>query len=124
MKAIFAVLLLLFSAQTHAVERVLDFHREIRIARDGTLTVTEVMAVQAEGKQIRRGILRYGLSAGVLYWIERLLGPTGVKGDSVVAVAAPVDEEKAILLWYLTPSPEITQRIRDAGWEIKEMFRQ
>jgi hypothetical protein len=37
---------------------VLDFHSEIRIARDGSLTVTEVIAVRAEGRQIRRGILR------------------------------------------------------------------
>ena len=54
----FVFLLFFLSFQAHAVERVLDFHSEIRIARDGTLTVTEVIAVQAEGKQIRRGILR------------------------------------------------------------------
>ena len=37
---------------------MLDFHSEIRIAADGVLTVTEVIVVQAEGQQIRRGILR------------------------------------------------------------------
>jgi hypothetical protein len=52
------MLLFLFSFQAHAAERVLDFHSEIRIARDGTLTVTEVISVQAEGRQVRRGILR------------------------------------------------------------------
>jgi hypothetical protein len=41
-----------------AQERVLDFHSDIRIARDGTLTVTERIDVQAEGQQIKRGILR------------------------------------------------------------------
>ena len=50
--------LVLFAGNSEAVERVLDFHSEIRIAADGTLTVTEVIAVQAEGQQIRRGILR------------------------------------------------------------------
>jgi len=41
-----------------AAERILDFHSSIRIDRDGALTVTERIEVQAEGSQIRRGILR------------------------------------------------------------------
>ena len=41
-----------------AQERVLDFHSDIRVARDGTLTVTERIDVQVEGQQIKRGILR------------------------------------------------------------------
>jgi len=52
------LLLLLLCGNAGAVERVLDFHSEIRIAADGTLTVTEVIVVQAEGREIRRGILR------------------------------------------------------------------
>src|SRR5262249_15079600 len=39
-------------------ERVLEFHSDIRIAANGELTVTERIAVQAEGREIRRGILR------------------------------------------------------------------
>ena len=50
--------LLIFTGISEAAERVLDFHSEIRVAADGVLTVTEVIVVQAEGKQIRRGILR------------------------------------------------------------------
>jgi len=41
-----------------AQERVLDFHSDIRIAANGELTVTERITVQAEGREIRRGILR------------------------------------------------------------------
>jgi hypothetical protein len=41
-----------------ADERVLDFHSNVRIGEDGALTVTETIAVQAEGREIRRGILR------------------------------------------------------------------
>jgi LPXTG-motif cell wall-anchored protein len=52
------LLLWLFPFAACGAERVLDFHSEIRIARDGTLTVTEMITVQAEGRQIRRGILR------------------------------------------------------------------
>ena len=50
--------LFLFCAAALADERVLDFHSEIWISRNGTLNVTEVIVVQAEGRQIRRGILR------------------------------------------------------------------
>jgi hypothetical protein len=53
-----ALLLWLLCFSVHAAERVLDFHSDIRIAADGTLLVTEIIAVQAEGKQVRRGILR------------------------------------------------------------------
>src|SRR3954468_1580084 len=56
MRILFLILLLIGKAE--AVERVLDFHSDIRIAVDGTLTVTEVIVVQAEGSEIRRGIVR------------------------------------------------------------------
>src|SRR3954462_385208 len=52
------LLILLLIGKAEAVERVLDFHSDIRVAGDGALTVTEVIVVQAEGSQIRRGILR------------------------------------------------------------------
>ncbi len=41
-----------------AQERVLEFHSNIRISDDGALTVTETIAVQAQGREIKRGILR------------------------------------------------------------------
>ena len=50
--------LLLFVNAAVAQERVLDFHSSIRISAQGVLTVTERIAVQAEGRDIRRGIVR------------------------------------------------------------------
>ncbi|MDA0225670.1 MAG: DUF2207 domain-containing protein, partial [Proteobacteria bacterium] len=50
--------LAVFSVVVQARERVADFHSAIEIAADGALTVTETIAVVAEGRQIRRGILR------------------------------------------------------------------
>jgi hypothetical protein len=41
-----------------AAERVVDFHSAIRIQADGVLEVTERIAVEAQGREIRRGILR------------------------------------------------------------------
>lgn len=49
---------LAFALPAAAQERVLDFQSDIRIAREGTLTVTERIEVQVEGQQIQRGILR------------------------------------------------------------------
>ena len=41
-----------------AAERVVDFHSTIRIHADGVLEVSERIAVEAEGREIRRGVLR------------------------------------------------------------------
>src|SRR5207302_1119117 len=46
------------SLPAFAVEKILDFHSSIRIDKDGALSVTERIEVQAEGNQIRGGILR------------------------------------------------------------------
>ncbi|MEO7411509.1 MAG: DUF2207 domain-containing protein, partial [Sphingomicrobium sp.] len=49
---------LLFAAPAVAEERIRDFASEIRIAKDGTLDVTETIRVQAENVAINRGIFR------------------------------------------------------------------
>ncbi|NJD56866.1 MAG: DUF2207 domain-containing protein [Nitrospirae bacterium] len=41
-----------------AEERVLDFHSEITVHQDATMTVKETITVRAEGVQIKRGIFR------------------------------------------------------------------
>jgi uncharacterized membrane protein YgcG len=41
-----------------AAERVVDFSSTVRISAEGVLTVTERIAVEVEGREIRRGILR------------------------------------------------------------------
>ena len=51
-------LLLAASLSAKAEERILSFDSNVQVARDGTLTVTETIRVEAEGKQIRRGIFR------------------------------------------------------------------
>ena len=42
----------------HADERILDFHSDIDIAADGSMSVAETIKVNAEGDRIRRGIYR------------------------------------------------------------------
>jgi hypothetical protein len=65
-----------------AQERVIDFHSDIRIAANGELTVTERITVQAEGREIRRGILRdfptdyrdrFDSAVSVPFHVERVL---------------------------------------------------
>jgi len=49
---------LLWAESVFADERILDFHADIAINPDGSLTVTETIRVRAEGVDIRRGIFR------------------------------------------------------------------
>jgi hypothetical protein len=53
-----ALLLALAALPARAAERVLEFHSDIRVGADATLTVTETIMVHAEGRQIRHGIYR------------------------------------------------------------------
>ena len=59
MKGIFlSVLFSLLAAPLAAQERILSYDSEVRVAADGSLDVTERIAVRAEGDNIRRGIYR------------------------------------------------------------------
>jgi uncharacterized membrane protein YgcG len=53
-----AAFLLLLSFAAHADERILEFHSDILIMKDGWIDVTETIRVRAEGNRIRRGIYR------------------------------------------------------------------
>lgn len=54
-----AVLVLVAAAsQSLAAEVIRDYHANIDVAADGTLTVTETIEVAAEGQEIKRGIFR------------------------------------------------------------------
>ena len=52
------VLLLATLAPAGAVERILDFISDVTLERGGDLAVVETVAVEAEGRDIRHGILR------------------------------------------------------------------
>ncbi|MDR6842500.1 DUF2207 domain-containing protein [Pseudoxanthomonas sacheonensis] len=58
MKRIFFALLLLLAAPLAAQERILSYDSEVQVGTDGSLDVTERIAVRAEGNNIRRGIYR------------------------------------------------------------------
>jgi uncharacterized membrane protein YgcG len=60
MARIVVALVVLFSmlVPASAVERILDFVSDATVERNGDLNVTETIAVQAEGNEIRRGIFR------------------------------------------------------------------
>ena len=49
---------LLFSFPTRAAETITDFHSDIYVLENGSVTVKETITVNREGKQIRRGIYR------------------------------------------------------------------
>lgn len=52
------VFVLLSTLLAQADERILSFSSTVEVSADGTFTVTEVIKVHAEGRQIQRGIFR------------------------------------------------------------------
>jgi uncharacterized membrane protein YgcG len=50
--------LVIFPPGTAADERILSFHSDINVLKDGSMKVTETITVRAEGKNIKRGIYR------------------------------------------------------------------
>jgi uncharacterized membrane protein YgcG len=56
--ALISLLLIALSGNAYAVERILGFHSDITVTRDGGMTVRETIAVNAEGQRIKRGIYR------------------------------------------------------------------
>lgn len=58
MRWLAALLLALIPLSAHAEERIREFNSDVRIARNGTLTVVETIKVATEGNVIKRGILR------------------------------------------------------------------
>jgi uncharacterized membrane protein YgcG len=51
-------LLLAAPVSAMAAERIISFHADIDVNADGTMSVTETIAVRAEGREIKRGIYR------------------------------------------------------------------
>ena len=58
LRAVLVASVLFGGNATLAQERILSFDSEVRIAADGSLDVTETIAIRAEGNNIRRGIYR------------------------------------------------------------------
>ncbi len=58
MRKLACFLLLALPLLAQADERILEFHSDITIKRDGWIEVTETIRVRAEGDRIRRGIYR------------------------------------------------------------------
>jgi uncharacterized membrane protein YgcG len=56
--ALALVVAVVAAGPAQAVERIVRFVSDVEIERNGDLTVSETIRVQAEGNQIRRGILR------------------------------------------------------------------
>lgn len=58
MRILYGLLLLLWVSITAADERILSWHSDIDVYKDGSLKVTETIKVRAERKDIKRGIYR------------------------------------------------------------------
>lgn len=70
---------------------------------------------------IRRGGLRQsGANPTVSTWMRFVLGYQVAPLDRMRVVAVPVGNRGEMLMWYLTEEPHITERIRAAGWDIRD----
>ncbi len=58
MKRLLVLLLLVLPGVSAGDERILGYHSDILVRRDGSIEVTETIRVRAEGRDIRRGIYR------------------------------------------------------------------
>lgn len=61
MRAVWLALIALLcvsATQAQAAERILNYYSQIQVSADGAIVVSETIKVQAEGKEIRRGIYR------------------------------------------------------------------
>lgn len=66
-----------------------------------------------------RGALRSRQAAFLAStWPLVALGPAAERVPSLTLVEAPLDEKESLILWYLTPTPEVTARIEKAGWTV------
>jgi hypothetical protein len=58
------------------------------------------------------------LSPRVKRWLETVLGPAPLPDLDMLVAMAPIDDERWLLLWYLTPTQDVTERIRAAHWRV------
>ncbi len=91
MRILLALLLCLNCAT--AEERILKFHSEIRVGRDGFLDVVETIRVNVERKQIKRGIYRDFPQDYVTKWGLKQRRPFEVTGVMRNGVAEPFEVE-------------------------------
>lgn len=74
---------------------------------------------------IERGSFAAGASPVVRGWFEVLILPIVKRSarppKAITLVAAPIDDHFALLMLYLTQTPEMTARITAQGWEMAEI---
>jgi len=140
-----ALALCLAATPAAALERVVDFHSAIRIQADGVIDVIERIAVEAEGREIRGGILRdftteyrdrFGHrvsvpfdvldvqrdGAGEPWSLERLSNAARVRigrADALLPAGAHVYEihyRTALQIGYFADHDELYWNVNGNGW--------
>jgi hypothetical protein len=54
-------------------------------------------------------------------WLRGCTGFDPAPPGQARVVALPVDQQYAVLLWELTPTPALDRRIRERGWATAEV---
>lgn len=81
-RLLYIIAVLIWCSAALGAEEILDYHSDIRVAADGSMTVEETIQVRAEGDRIRRGIYRdfptryqdrYGNDVVVAFQLDEVL---------------------------------------------------
>jgi arabinofuranosyltransferase len=72
---------------------------------------------------VRRGVLAHpGAAAFNEQWVRDAVSFDRERIGFTTLVAMPVTADKALLLWYLTPTPQLDARLRERGWETTRLY--
>jgi len=95
--------------------------------RHATLAYLEEQSVHlviGEPTRIARGELtRLAQPRAFALWIQSAISFNQERVQQATLVAMPLDEKEALLMWYLTPSPQINRAIVQHGWEVQRFGR-
>ena len=134
-RACFAVLVSVVPLAPGAAERVLDFHSELRVARDGALSVTEILTVQSDGGKVRGGVeRRFALPLEELtvtrngrpvpFERERIAGGVRIRMRDASAVLQPGEHEYRIAyrtarkIGFFEQHDELRWNVNGSGGEL------
>ena len=77
-----------------------------------------------EPTRIPRGELtRMAQPRAFSIWLHTVISFNTAPIEQATLVALPLDENESLLMWYLTPTPQINRAITRNGWEVKRFGR-
>ncbi len=114
-----AALILACAGEAQAKEQIYDYHSDIQVLKDGSLKVTETIAVNVEGRKIKRGIYRdfpVAYTSRFMVPVRLPFQVLSVKRDGVTEPFYTEEQSKSVRVYigredYLLPPGKYTYEI-------------